>query len=144
VVLPVKIGPTLPARGAADVLRCRPVNSRPGCPTLPAGHWGSVAGPVVLPVKIGPHAPGPAVLPVVLRCRPVVPILPRCRAYRLCRRDRRVSNRASRFPQKTVRRISPGRHLRNFRQFRPTNGKQPAAIRAAAFGRRSGRRASAG
>jgi hypothetical protein len=25
VVLPVKIGPTLPARGAADVLRCRPV-----------------------------------------------------------------------------------------------------------------------
>jgi hypothetical protein len=29
VVLPVKIGPTLPARGAADVLRCRPVNSRP-------------------------------------------------------------------------------------------------------------------
>jgi hypothetical protein len=25
VVLPVKIGPTLPARGAADVLRSRPV-----------------------------------------------------------------------------------------------------------------------
>ena len=56
---PVKIGPTLPARGAADVLCCRPVNSRPVAPTLPAGHSGSVAGPVVLPVKIGPTLPAP-------------------------------------------------------------------------------------
>ena len=72
-VLPVKIGPTLPARGAADVLRCRPVadvlpvvlpvNSRPVAPTLPAGHSGSVAGPVVLPGQDRPHAPGPVVLP---------------------------------------------------------------------------------
>ena len=149
---PVKIGPTLPARGAADVLRCRPVadvlpvvlpagqlpagcphapgrslgkrcrprgaagQDRPhalpargaadvlpwccrpvlptccaagqlpaGCPTLPAGHSGSVAGPVVLPVKIGPRSrPVADVLPVVLparaadvlHCRPVADVLP--------------------------------------------------------------------
>ena len=57
-------------RGAADVLRCRPVADvlpvvlpagqlPAGCPTLPAGHSGSVAGPVVLPVKIGPTLPAP-------------------------------------------------------------------------------------
>ena len=40
-----------------------------GCPTLPAGHSGSVAGPVVLPGQDRPHAPGPVVLPDVLRCR---------------------------------------------------------------------------
>ena len=42
---------------------CRPVNSRPVAPTLPAGHSGSVAGPVVLPGQDRPHAPGPVVLP---------------------------------------------------------------------------------
>ena len=45
---PVKIGPTLPARGAADVLRCRPVAD---------------VLPVVLPGQDRPHAPGPVVLP---------------------------------------------------------------------------------
>ena len=45
---PVKIGPTLPARGAADVLRSRPVADVLPV-VLPARHSGSVAGPVVLP-----------------------------------------------------------------------------------------------
>ena len=125
VVLPVKIGPTLPARGAADVLRCRPVTDvlpvvlparqlPAGCPTLPARRAadvprsrpiarraargaagpstpgrlpprsrpvtrGSVAGPVVLPVKIGPTLPAPwccrrAALPV--NSRPGCPHAP--------------------------------------------------------------------
>ena len=63
---PVKIGPTLPApwccRRAAAAGRlptcCRPVNSRPGCPTLPAGHWEALPA-VVLPVEIGPTLPAP-------------------------------------------------------------------------------------
>ena len=68
---PVKIGPTLPARGAADVLRapgrlptccpwCCAAGQLPaGCPTLPAGHSGKRCRPVVLPVKIGPTLPAP-------------------------------------------------------------------------------------
>ena len=83
---PVKIGPTLPARGAADVLRCRPVADvlpvvlpagqlPAGCPTLPAGHSGSVAGPWCCPVKIGPTLPARGAADV-LRCRPVADVLP--------------------------------------------------------------------
>ena len=55
----------LPARGAADVLRLPA-----GCPTLPARHSGSIAGPVVLPLKIGPRSrPVADVLPVKIGCR---------------------------------------------------------------------------
>ena len=86
VVLPVKIGPTLPARGAADVLRCRPVadvlpvvlpavNSRPVAPRSRPVTRGSVAGPVVLPVKIGPTLPARGAADV-LRSRPVADVLP--------------------------------------------------------------------
>ncbi len=57
-------------RGAADVLRSPPVADvlpvvlparqlPAGCPTLPAGHSGSVAGPWCCPVKIGPTLPAP-------------------------------------------------------------------------------------
>jgi len=104
-----RAGPTLPARGAAGPSlgkHCRPVvlptcraagQLPAGCPTLPAGHSGSVAGPVVLPVKIGPtlpagcrraagqdrlptcRAPAPRSRPVVLpTCR--VADVPRCRS----------------------------------------------------------------
>ena len=54
----------LPAQSLGK--RCRPVvlptccaagQLPAGCPTLPARHSGSVAGPVVLPVKIGPTLP---------------------------------------------------------------------------------------
>jgi len=99
---------------------CRPVNSRPGCPTLPAGHSGA------LPAR------GAADVP---RVSPV-PILPTCRACRVYRRDRRVSNRASRFPWKTLRRIFAGQ---------ASSGLSPiSAARPTITGRRSRPRASVG
>jgi hypothetical protein len=85
-------GPTLPAPWC-----CRraalPAGQLPArCPTLPAGHSGSVAGPVVLPGQDRPHAPGPVVLPTCCApgrlptccpwcCRPVNsrPVAPRSR-----------------------------------------------------------------
>ena len=81
VVLPVKIGPTLPARGAADVLRSRPVADvlpvvlpagqlPAGCPTLPAGHSGSVAGPWCCRSRSAPRS-RPVVLPTCCAARPV-------------------------------------------------------------------------
>jgi len=45
-----------------------------GCPALPAGQSGSVAGPVVLPVKIGPTLPAPC------RCAAGQGRWPTCRA----------------------------------------------------------------
>ena len=103
VVLPVKIGPTLPApwccRRAALPGRlptccpwcCRPVNSRPVAPRSRPVTRGSVAGPVVLPGQDRPHAPGPwccrraalrpvaDVLPVVLPARQLPAVAPRSR-----------------------------------------------------------------
>ena len=92
-VLPVKIGPTLPARGAADVLRSRPVadvlpvmlagpwccrraalpvNSRPVA-HAPGRSLGKRCRPVVLPVKIGPTLPARGAADV-LRSRPVADV----------------------------------------------------------------------
>ena len=96
---PVKmVGPTLPARGAADVLRCRPVadvlpvvlparaadvlrcRSTPGRlpPRSRPRHSGSVAGPVVLPTCC---APGRLPTCCPWCCRPVNsrPVAPRSR-----------------------------------------------------------------
>jgi hypothetical protein len=56
---PVKIGPTLPARGAADVLRSRPVADVLPV-VLPAPSLGKRCRPVVLPGQDRPHAPGPS------------------------------------------------------------------------------------
>ena len=99
VVLPVKIGPTLPARGAADVLRSRPVadvlpvkigcrraargaadvllpvNSRPVAPRSRPVTREALPAPWCCPVKIGPTLPARGTADV-LRCRPVADVLP--------------------------------------------------------------------
>ena len=74
----------LPARGAADVLRCRPVADvlpvvlpagqlPAGCPHAPGRSLGKRCRPVVLPVKIGPTLPARGAADV-LRSRPVADV----------------------------------------------------------------------
>ena len=164
VVLPVKIGPTLPAprccRRAALPAGCRRAargaagRSTPGrLSHAPGRSLGKRCRPRGAAGQDRPHAPGPVVLPTCCAAGRLPTCCPWC-----CRRAARIGRaggsdfagcagailgsltvlRGS--PRKPCAGFSPGRHLRDFRQFRPADRNQRSAIRAAAFGRRSGRR----